>query len=185
MGDHRRSIANLPGSHKRPRDIRHTTSCATATSQKSRCTPNPTALAADLTSSSSDCVNHRRSGGLTTTADTCGGVLGLREHVLCVVEVLGPAAGDQRAGPAGAREGVHALDSPSRDDAVAESLGKRDARDLLAPCGEHLSHHRRREQAVLNHADRVRESLCELLGIVELTDVVSDHTAVGAARDLS
>jgi hypothetical protein len=30
------------------------------------------------------------------------GLLGLPEHVLCAVEVLGPAAGDERAGLAGA-----------------------------------------------------------------------------------
>ncbi len=38
-------------------------------------------------------------------AQALGGVLGLLEHVLCAVEVLGPAAGDQRAGPVSAGAG--------------------------------------------------------------------------------
>ncbi len=55
----------------------------------------------------------RREGGATLRdfprdalrAQALGGVLGLLEHVLGAVEVLGPAAGDQRAGPAGAGAG--------------------------------------------------------------------------------
>ena len=47
-------------------------------------------------------------------AQALGGLLGLLEHALCAVEVLGPAAVDQRAGPAGVGAGQQQWRSEAR-----------------------------------------------------------------------
>jgi len=57
--------------------------------------------------------------------------------------------------------------------------------DLLAARNDDVGDHRRREQAVLDHADRGRESRRKLLRIVELLQIVGNDAAVRAAGNVA